>query len=65
MTTDTIDQLRTELLDAVAKADNAAALDEVRVTALGKKGRITGLPQRSDLVQIQMNEQLIVELYSK
>ena len=29
------------------------------------KGRITALPQRSDLVQIQLNEQLIVELYSK
>jgi small subunit ribosomal protein S4 len=29
------------------------------------KGRITALPQRSELVQIQMNEQLIVELYSK
>ena len=29
------------------------------------KGRITGLPQRSELVQIQLNEQLIVELYSK
>jgi ribosomal protein S4 len=29
------------------------------------KGRITSLPQRSDLVQIQLNEQLIVELYSK
>jgi small subunit ribosomal protein S4 len=29
------------------------------------RGRITGLPQRADLVQIQMNEQLIVELYSK
>jgi len=28
-------------------------------------GRITALPQRSDLVQIQLNEQLIVELYSK
>ena len=28
------------------------------------RGRITGLPQRADLVQIQMNEQLIVELYS-
>jgi len=31
----------------------------------GLTGRITALPQRSDLVQIQMNEQLIVELYSK
>jgi len=29
------------------------------------RGRITSLPQRADLVQIQMNEQLIVELYSK
>jgi len=29
------------------------------------KGRITALPQRSELVQIQLNEQLIVELYSK
>jgi len=29
------------------------------------KGRVTGLPQRSELVQIQLNEQLIVELYSK
>jgi ribosomal protein S4 len=28
-------------------------------------GRITSLPQRSELVQIQLNEQLIVELYSK
>lgn len=29
------------------------------------RGRVTGMPQRADLVQIQMNEQLIVELYSK
>jgi small subunit ribosomal protein S4 len=29
------------------------------------KGRITALPLRSELVQIQLNEQLIVELYSK
>ena len=29
------------------------------------KGKITALPQRSELVQIQLNEQLIVELYSK
>jgi ribosomal protein S4 len=29
------------------------------------KGRVTSLPLRSELVQIQMNEQLIVELYSK
>ena len=29
------------------------------------RGRITGLPKRDELVQIQLNEQLIVELYSK
>ncbi|HWQ54257.1 MAG TPA: 30S ribosomal protein S4 [Bryobacteraceae bacterium] len=29
------------------------------------KARITGLPKREELVQIQLNEQLIVELYSK
>ena len=29
------------------------------------KGRITGMPKRDELVQIQLNEQLIVELYSK
>jgi small subunit ribosomal protein S4 len=29
------------------------------------KGRVIGLPKREDLVQIQVNERLIVELYSK
>jgi small subunit ribosomal protein S4 len=29
------------------------------------KARVTQLPKREDLVQIQLNEQLIVELYSK
>jgi len=29
------------------------------------RGRITSMPRRDELVQIQMNEQLIVELYSK
>jgi small subunit ribosomal protein S4 len=31
----------------------------------GLKARITGIPKREELVQIQLNEQLIVELYSK
>ncbi len=31
----------------------------------GLKGRVLGMPKRGDLVQIQLNEQLIVELYSK
>jgi len=29
------------------------------------RGRIIGLPKREELVQIQVNERLIVELYSK
>jgi small subunit ribosomal protein S4 len=29
------------------------------------KGKVVGLPKREDLVQIQLNDQLIVELYSK
>jgi small subunit ribosomal protein S4 len=29
------------------------------------KGRVVSQPKREDLVQIQLNEQLIVELYSK
>jgi len=31
----------------------------------GLKGRIIGMPRRDELVQIPINEQLIVELYSK
>jgi small subunit ribosomal protein S4 len=44
---------------------HAPAPNWIEVDREGLKGRITGLPQRSELVQIQMNEQLIVELYSK
>jgi small subunit ribosomal protein S4 len=29
------------------------------------RGRILSIPKRDELVQIQLNEQLIVELYSK
>ena len=29
------------------------------------RGRVTGMPKREDLVQLQLNERLIVELYSK
>ena len=38
-----LDQLRTDLLADVAGADTPDALDRVRVTALGKKGRITAV----------------------
>ncbi len=44
---------------------HAPAPNWIDVDREGLKGRITALPQRSELVQIQMNEQLIVELYSK
>jgi phenylalanyl-tRNA synthetase alpha chain len=41
--TDTIDKLRAELLAAVSDTNDLATLEEVRVAALGKKGRITAL----------------------
>ncbi|WP_448190404.1 phenylalanine--tRNA ligase subunit alpha [Azospirillum sp. sgz301742] len=37
------DALKNELLQLVADAPDLAALEEVRVAALGKKGRVTGL----------------------
>lgn len=40
---DDLDQLRREVLDAVAAAESRQALEDVRVSALGKKGRVTGL----------------------
>ncbi len=44
---------------------HAPAPNWIDVDREGLKGKITSLPQRSELVQIQLNEQLIVELYSK
>jgi len=44
---------------------HAPAPNWIDVDREALRGRITALPQRSELVQIQMNEQLIVELYSK
>ena len=40
---DDLDILKSELLDAVAAASDLDALEKVRVEALGKKGRVTGL----------------------
>jgi phenylalanyl-tRNA synthetase alpha chain len=40
---ESLEQLRAELAAAVAGAGDLAALEEARVAALGKKGRITGL----------------------
>jgi small subunit ribosomal protein S4 len=44
---------------------HAPAPNWIDVDREGLTGRVTSLPQRSELVQIQLNEQLIVELYSK
>ena len=41
-----LDSLKRELLEAVARAPDLAALEEVRVGALGKKGRVSELMQR-------------------
>src|SRR5260370_15745036 len=38
-----LDRIRKELLDAVGAAGNREALEQVRVAALGRKGRITEL----------------------
>ena len=44
---------------------HAPAPNWIDVDRDGLKGRVQSLPKREDLVQIQLNEQLIVELYSK
>jgi small subunit ribosomal protein S4 len=44
---------------------HAPAPNWIDVDREGLTGKITAMPQRSELVQIQLNEQLIVELYSK
>ena len=38
-----VDSLKAQVLGAIAAAADPAALEEVRVSALGKKGRVTGL----------------------
>lgn len=48
--------------DATAHAPAPSWMDVDREAL---KAKITGLPKRDELVQIQLNEQLIVELYSK
>ena len=48
--------------DATAHAPSPNWID---VDRDGLRGRVTAMPKRDELVQIQLNEQLIVELYSK
>jgi phenylalanyl-tRNA synthetase alpha chain len=40
-----LESLKTELLDAIARAPTLGALEEVRVAALGRKGRVSELMQ--------------------
>ena len=44
---------------------HAPAPNWIDVDREGLKGRVQSLPKRDEMVQIQLNEQLIVELYSK
>ena len=44
---------------------HAPAPNWIEVDRDSLKGRVQSLPKRDELVQIQLNEQLIVELYSK
>ena len=53
------------ILSARDATAHAPAPNWIDVDREGLKGRIQSLPKREDLVQIQLNEQLIVELYSK
>ena len=53
------------ILAACDAPAHAPAPNWIDVDREGLKGRIQSQPKREDLVQIQLNEQLIVELYSK
>ena len=46
MSASELDTLKADLLEEVARASDLARLEEVRVGALGKKGRVSGLMQR-------------------
>jgi small subunit ribosomal protein S4 len=53
------------ILSARDATAHAPAPNWIDVDREGLKGKVQSLPKREDLVQIQLNEQLIVELYSK
>ncbi len=53
------------ILSARDATAHAPAPSWMEVDRDGLKARITGMPKRDELVQIPINEQLIVELYSK
>lgn len=52
-----LDQIKTDVLDAVASATDSKALDDIRISALGKKGSITSLMKNmKDLTPDQRKE---------
>jgi small subunit ribosomal protein S4 len=53
------------ILSAVEATAHAPTPNWLDVDRQALRARVVTSPQRSDLVQIQLNEQLIVELYSK
>jgi small subunit ribosomal protein S4 len=53
------------ILTARDATAHAPAPNWIEVDREGLTGKVQSLPKREDLVQIQLNEQLIVELYSK
>jgi len=53
------------ILHALEATAHAPSPNWIEVDRENLRGRILGHPKREDLVQIQLNEQLIVELYSK
>lgn len=53
------------ILHAVDATAHAPSPNWIEVDREQLRGRVLGLAKREDLVQIQLNEQLIVELYSK
>jgi len=53
------------ILGARDATAHAPAPNWIEVDRDALRGRILGIPKRDELVQIQLNEQLIVELYSK
>ena len=53
------------ILSARDATAHAPAPNWIDVDREGLRGKIQSLPKREDLVQIQLNEQLIGELYSK
>jgi small subunit ribosomal protein S4 len=53
------------ILSARDATAHAPSPNWIEVDRENLKGRVLTMPRRDELVQIQLNEQLIVELYSK